>query len=160
MTNPLRPIGDQFSLWWKTVFNQETIGTYQKTIQVTVDILKETGKLIWLVLCFGLVLFQWLIDSCKQLWQQSQSWYDSIEEPKGEHLWQELSKVVSDASRSSVALALGQARGQLGLPVTEPKVAPAPKAQPVASAPANAPEPPAPKPVEVKAEAATDASEA
>jgi predicted PurR-regulated permease PerM len=158
MTNPLRPIGDQFSLWWKTVFNQETLGTYQKTIQVTVDILRETGKLVWLVLCFGLVLFQWLTDSSKQLWQQSQSWYDSIEEPKGEHLWQEMSKAISVASRSSISLALGQARGQLGLPVTETNMAPpAPQSTPVSS---KAPAPPAPAPVETKAAEATDASEA
>lgn len=136
MSNPLRPIADQFSLWLKTVFSPETATTYNKTFQVTVSILKETGKLLWLVLCFGLVLFQWIIDSSKQLWQDSKTWYDSIEEPKGEHLWEAISKVVSETSRSGVAVALGQAREQLGLPIAESKAAatpPAPKPQPAAA---------------------------
>jgi hypothetical protein len=129
MSNPLRPIADQFSLWFKTVFSQETATTYNKTFQVTVSILKETGKLLWLVLCFGLVLFQWVVDSSQQLWQESKTWYGSIEEPKGEHLWEALSKVVSETSRSSVAVALGQAREQLGLPIAaEAKAAPMPAA--------------------------------
>jgi hypothetical protein len=136
MSNPLRPIADQFSLWFKTVFSQETATTYNKTFQVTVSILKETGKLLWLVLCFGLVLFQWVVDSSQQLWQESKTWYGSIEEPKGEHLWEALSKVVSETSRSSVAVALGQAREQLGLPIAaETKAVPTP--------PAPKPQPPA-----------------
>lgn len=128
MSNPLRPIADQFSLWFKTVFSQETATTYNKTFQVTLSILKETGKLLWLVLCFGLVLFQWIVDSSQQLWQESKTWYGSIEEPKGEHLWEALSKVVSETSRSSVAVALGQAREQLGLPIAETKATPTPPA--------------------------------
>jgi hypothetical protein len=143
MSNPLRPIADQFNIWFKTVISQETATTYSKTFQVTLSILQETGKLLWLVLCFGLVLFQWIVDSGKQLWQDSQAWYGSIKEPKGEHLWEAISKVVSETSRSSVAVALGQARGQLGLPVAETKAAPVtPPAKPKPAEVNTTPPPP------------------
>lgn len=40
---------DQVNLWWKTVSDKESLNTYQKTIQTTWNILRETAKLAWLL---------------------------------------------------------------------------------------------------------------
>jgi hypothetical protein len=142
---------DQIKVWWKTVSDKDSLGTYQKTIQTTWSILRETGRLIWLVLCLGLVLVTWLWTSSKTSSQQLTNWYEGIPEPKSENLWTEVSQFLKSASQGTASKVMTQAREQLGLSAPAPApvtgavaAAPVPVAVPAPVAPAPAaPEPPA-----------------
>ena len=131
---------DQIKVWWKTVSDKDALGTYQKTLQATWNILRETGRLIWLVLCLGLVLVTWIWTSSKTSTQRLQAWYESIPEPKTEHAWTEASQLLVSAGRATATNIMAQAREQLGLPAPQP----APVIKTVAAAPAPQPATPAP----------------
>jgi hypothetical protein len=124
---------DQIKVWWKTVSDKDSLGTYQKTLQTTWNILRETGRLIWLVLCLGLVLVTWLWTSSKTSSQQLKTWYEGIPEPKSENLWTEVSQFLVSTSQGTATKVMTQAREQLGLP--------APAAAPIVKTVAAAPVP-------------------
>jgi hypothetical protein len=134
---------DQVNVWWKTVTDKESLGTFQKTIQFIWNILLETGRLLWLVLCLGLVLATWIWTSSKTSSQKLQAWYQNIPEPKSERVWAEVSQFLVSASRTTATNMMTQAREQLGLPTSE---APTPIVKAVTAAPAPpaaVPSPPA-----------------
>jgi hypothetical protein len=137
---------DQVKVWWKTVSDQESLGTYQKTIQTTWNILRETGRLLWLILCLGLVFVTWLWTTSKTSGQQLKAWYESIPEPKSENVVTEASQFLASAGRTTATKVMTQAREQLGLPAP----AAAPVVKTVAAAPA--PTPTEPEPVAAKTE--------
>jgi hypothetical protein len=137
---------DQVKVWWKTVSDRESLGTYQKTIQTTWNILRETGRLLWLILCLGLVFVTWLWTTSKTSSQQLKTWYESIPEPKSENVMTEASQFLASASRTTATKMMTQAREQLGL--STPEATPMVKA--VAAAPA--PTPTAPEPAAAKTE--------
>jgi hypothetical protein len=122
---------DQVNVWWKTISDKDSLGTFQKTILFIWNILRETGRLLWLVLCLGLVLITWIWTSSKTSSQKLQAWYESIPEPKSEHVWAEVSQFLVSTSRTTATNIMSQAREQLGLP-TE---APTPVVKAVTSAP-------------------------
>jgi hypothetical protein len=140
---------DQVKVWWKTVSDPESLGTYQKTIQTTWNILRETGRLLWLILCLGLVFVTWLWTTSKTSSQQLKTWYEGIPEPKSENVMKEASQFFGSASRTTATKMMTQAREQLGLtetaaaPVVKTVAAAAPPvAKPAASAPDSTPEDP------------------
>ncbi len=137
---------DQVKVWWKTVSDQESLGTYQKTVQTTWNILRETGRLLWLVFCLGLVFVTWLWTTSKTSGQQLRTWYEGIPEPKSENVVTQVSQFFASASRTTATKVMTQAREQLGL--SAPEVTPIVKA--VAAAPA--PTPTAPEPAAAKTE--------
>ena len=137
---------DQVKVWWKTVSDQESLGTYQKTVQTTWNILRETGRLLWLVFCLGLVFITWLWTTSKTSGQQLRTWYEGIPEPKSENVVTQVSQFFASASRTTATKVMTQAREQLGL--SAPEVTPIVKA--VAAAPA--PTPAASAPVAAKTE--------
>jgi hypothetical protein len=130
---------DQVNVWWKTVTDKDSLGTIQKTIQFIWNILLETGKLLWLVLCLGLVLATWVWTSSKTSSQKLQAWYQSIPEPKSEHVWTEASQFLVSAGRTTATNMMTQAREQLGLPALD---APTPAVAMTAAKPAAIPSPP------------------
>jgi hypothetical protein len=123
MSNPLQ---DQITVWWNTVTRAETLGAYQKVLQVTWDILRETAKLLWLFLCLGFVLLDWMSSQVTQSSREARAWWDSLAEPKIEHVGPALGQSLAAIGRSSSTTLVGQARGQLGLPVPTPSL-PKPK---------------------------------
>jgi hypothetical protein len=133
---------DQIKVWWKTVSSQDSLGTYQKTIQATWNILRETGKLLWLVLCLGLVLVTWIWTSSKTSSQKFQAWYQSIPEPKSEHVWTQASQLLVSTGRTTGTKVMTQAREQLGLPALEAPSSPTPIAKAVTAAPPSVSSPP------------------
>ncbi len=145
---------NQLNVWWQTVSSEETFNTYQKTIQITWQILQETARLLWLFLCLGLVLFTWIGETTQQSGQQLKTWVDSIPEPKAEHLWSEVSTRLSSVSRSSATSMVAQAREQLGLSTAAPKKAAALSSPPPTVTSVAAP------PEVAKAEAPTATTEA
>jgi hypothetical protein len=139
MSNPLQ---DQVTVWWNTVTSAETLGTYQKALQVTWAILRETAKLLWLFLCLGFVLFDWIGHQITRSSQNARAWWDSLAEPKVEHVGPALGQSLVAVGRSSTTTLVGQAREQLGLPAPTPslpKSTPAPKPQSAVSIAAPAP---------------------
>jgi hypothetical protein len=142
---------DQVNVWWKTVSDKDSLGTFQKTILFIWSIVRETGKLLWLVLCLGLVLGTWIWTSSKTSSQKLQAWYESIPEPKSEHVWAETSQFLVSAGRTTATNMMTQARQQLGLP--------APDATPAIEIVAAAPEVPAPAAVPPTPETVVTAEE-
>jgi hypothetical protein len=144
---------DQVKVWWKTVSDQESLGTYQKTIQTTWNILRETGRLLWLILCLGLVFVTWIWTTSKTSSQQLKTWYESIPEPKSENVMTEASQFLASASRTTATKVMTQAREQLGLPA--PTVTPVVKTVAAAAPPVAKP---AAVPVPTPAAAAPDST--
>lgn len=138
-------IKEQANVVSQLVFSGETGEIYKKMFGRTWDILRETGILLWLVVCLTFVGGEWFYRSSVSLGRSTRTWYTNFstksaetESPSMEATGEALLGTV----KSSAAYLLGQARQQLGLPELEPPTAapttPAPKA------PAPAPAPPAP----------------
>jgi hypothetical protein len=113
------PLRSQISLWWQTVSSEETLNIYQNTVQVTWKILQETAKLLWLFLCLGLVFFDWFRNTAIDSGRQLNTWVDSLQEPKAEHIWSEIVKFTKSVGQDGTTRLLGQAREQLGLSTPE-----------------------------------------
>ena len=164
------PLENQAKVWVETISSEETISSYQSVvqtlvttvkalwdaIQVTWNILKETGKLLWLFICFGLVASDWLWDSIKRLVDKVKGLTSEAGDPKSDTYFADAGKALLEASKTGAVKAVSQAREQLGLPKTERPTTAVPKA---ASKPAPKPEP-TPKSSQVPVgTAATAASE-
>lgn len=146
------PLETQAKVWADTLSSEETISAYQAVlkafvsavtalwdaIQVSWNIIKETGKLIWLFICFGLVASDWLWDGSKGLIEKVKGLTDHAGDPKSDTYIVDTGKALFEASKTSAVKAVTQAREQLGLPkdnvAAAPKAAPAPKTAPDATA--------------------------
>jgi hypothetical protein len=159
------PLETQVKAWVDTISSQETISAYRSVLQtfftavtalwdalkVSWEIIKETGKLIWLFICFGLVASDWLWDSGKKVVTQVQNVTAQSGNPKSDTYVMDTGKAFFEASKSSVVKAVSQAREQLNLPkngvanaTPAPTVAPtaAPTAAPVTKTETSQPETP------------------
>jgi hypothetical protein len=128
------------------VFSAETGETYKKTLGLTWDILRETGILIWLVICLVFVGGEWFYRNSVQLGRNTRLWYEGLGEKAA------ASEAESAAStgealltsvKSGTTFLLSRARQQLGMPEPEPMATPpAPQSKPATPEPAPAaPEP-------------------
>lgn len=100
---------------WHLLFSQETAATYQKALQLTWEIIKESGKLLWLFACLFLVIFAWGMNTSVKTGQSLRSWYDEIEEPRANHFMNEAGKALMLAGSTGANLAVSQAKNQLGI---------------------------------------------
>ena len=160
------PLETQAKVWVDTISNEKTISSYQAVfqtlmstvtalwdaIQVSWNIVKETGKLIWLFICFGLVASDWLWDSSKNLIEKVKDFSTHANDPKSDTYIVDTGKALFEASKTGAVNAVSQARKQLGLPKNNAgetvKAAPASSAPPKAtpSTPNAAPAPQAEAP--------------
>ena len=113
------------------VFSAETGETYKKTLSLTWDILRETGILIWLVICLTFVGGEWFYRNSVKLGRHTRLWYNSLGE-KTEASEAEAAASTGEALLASVqsgtSYLLSRARQQLGIPEPEPAPeAPAPQ---------------------------------
>lgn len=138
---------------WQTVSDPATAETYQKTGALTWTILKETGYLLWLVICLVLVVGEWFWKFSFENGQKVRGWINNLdtgEKASVDQLLSETGKNLLEASKSSMATVLATAKTQLGIEeasasTTTQSSAPAPTATPKVPAP-NPPAPaPAPK---------------
>jgi hypothetical protein len=137
-------ISAQANKLWQIVSAPDTASTYQKTITVTWQILKETALLLWLVVCLVLVLFDWIGSTAVKLGQQTKTWFDNLQSSNTDQMASEAGKSLLEVGKTGITSAVSLARGQLGLPEKPATPAPAPMAS---SKPAPAPAPvPAPPP--------------
>ncbi|UBF26151.1 hypothetical protein K9N68_32280 [Kovacikia minuta CCNUW1] len=132
----------------KIVTDQSTAATYQQALAVTWTILKETGYLLWLVVCLGLVFGDWVWKTGYRTGWNFRGWLNSFEQPSADQVLSETGKSILEVGKSTAANAIAAAKEQLGIenkpepplvasPPRPPKPAPAPEKVPVAT-----PEPP------------------
>ncbi|MDX2229624.1 MAG: hypothetical protein NW220_08300 [Leptolyngbyaceae cyanobacterium bins.349] len=121
---------------WQLISNPSTGDAYKQTLALTWTILKETGLLLWLVICLVLVLGDWFWKYSFQAGQNTRNWVNELQtqsttptESSGD-FWSQTGKSLLAAGQNSVNAALNTARGQLGI---EAPPAPTPKA--IAAAP-------------------------
>lgn len=141
-----KQIQTQASKVWQTVTDPATGETYKKTIDLTWTIVRETGYLVWLVICLVLVLGDWIWKTGYRTGWATREWINNLEKPSADRLLSETGKNLLEVSKSGAALAISTAKEQLGiedtdepLPVSKPKPEPvkvaAPEPKPLAVAP-------------------------
>lgn len=130
-------IQTQAAKLWQTVKDPETVESYKKTGLITWTLIKETGYLLWLVVCLVLVLGEWIWKSGYRAGWNFRGWINSLERPTTDRLLSETGRSLLTASKAGVAIALSTAKEQLGIE-NEPEPV-AVSAAP--SPPAVAPEP-------------------
>jgi hypothetical protein len=122
------------------VFSAETGEAYKKTLGLTWDILRETGILIWLVICLTFVGGEWFYRNSVQLGRNARLWYNSLgEKPEGSEAEAAAStgEALLSSVKSGTTYLLSRARDQLGLPEPEAMPQPSvPQKQPAAPDPA------------------------
>jgi hypothetical protein len=141
-------IQTQASKVWQTVTDPSTAATYQQTLTVTWSILKETGYLLWLVVCLVLVFGEWIWKTGYRTGWNFRGWINSFEQPSADQVLSETGKSILEVGKTTAAAAIAAAKDQLGIEdkpepplVTSsprpPKPDPVPQPTPVAT-----PEPP------------------
>ncbi len=123
----------------------DTFAAYQKALQITWEIIKETALLIWLVICLVLVLGDWFWKTATQLGQSTRSWFTNMQEVSSDQVATETGKALLTAGSSTINFTLNKAREQLGLPIPEEPPAPVEVTPPPAPKPVAAPKVEAPK---------------
>jgi hypothetical protein len=121
--------------------NPQTATTYRQAGTLTWSIIRETGLLVWLVICLVLVAGEWLVKNTNQVVDSVQTWLETSDQPQPdaaaskstEERFSETSKTVLEASKTGLTKAVALAKSQLGIESSAPS-APA--------APASAPNPP------------------
>ena len=106
------------------IFSASTGETYQKTLTLTWSILRETGILLWLVLCLFFVGAEWFWKNSVALGRSARTWYENLSAPKAEEpksaseVGQSLMSVIGSSTESL----LFQAKQQLGIPAEPPGI--------------------------------------
>jgi len=134
------------------IFDAETGATYKKTVTLTWAILRETGVLLWLVVCLLFVGAEWFWQKSITLGQSTRGWYEGLNEPRDEAPKSptEMGQSALSALGTGTATLLYQAKKQLGIEAQTPAAQPPPP--PVKAAPA--PEPVKPTEAAIAAAAA------
>lgn len=127
---------------WQMLSAPETGKTYQQAWTATVQILKETGLLLWLVVCLFLVFFDWFWKFSIKSGSDLREWFNTLERPSPERIVSESGRTLLTVGQDSLNKVLTQARAQLGLP--QPAIAPAASARPAAPPPEVPPAAPTP----------------
>jgi hypothetical protein len=162
-------IKDQANLVSQLVFSTETGDIYKKALTRTWDILRETGLLLWLVICLTFVGGEWFYRKSVKLGRDTRAWYEGLKTKdtattNGQTM-QSTGQALLNSVQSSTAYLLTQARKQLGLKEPEPTSTPpatsvsysAPAAKPPVAPPPSSPTAPVPPP-EIASVSDTDRS--
>ncbi|BAU10719.1 hypothetical protein LEP3755_12110 [Leptolyngbya sp. NIES-3755] len=111
-------IKEQAAKLWQLLIDPETFGAYRSVVMTTWSILRETGVLLWLVVCLVLVVGEWGSKTAIAIGQGMRGWMDRISST--EQLAPETGKALLEAGKSTVSFTLNQAKSQLGIVVSEP----------------------------------------
>jgi hypothetical protein len=122
------------------IFAADTGATYQKTLILTWKILRETGLLLWLILCLVFVGGEWFWKTSIRLGHKTRNWYEELQTPTVEESKSatEMGQSALNALSSGAETLLYKAKKQLGIDA-EP---PAPKPAKPVSPPTSEPTPP------------------
>jgi hypothetical protein len=136
-----KQIQTQASKLWQTITDPSTAETYQKTGTLTWTILKETGYLLWLIVCLVLVAGDWFWKFSYGTGFRFRNWINNLDQPRSTSgdVWGETGKNLLEVSKTGLAKAVATAREQLGIEATPaPLEVPTPAPVPPAAAPAAA----------------------
>jgi hypothetical protein len=114
------PISSQATKLWQILSAPSTAETYKQALLLTWSILRETGTLIWLGLCFVLVGLDWFWTGSINLGRNFRNWFDNLETTRTDQIASEAGKAFLSVTQNSVAFTVSQAREQLGLPEKQP----------------------------------------
>lgn len=133
----------QASKLWDLIFSEETGETYQKTLNLTGTILKESAQLIWLIICSVFVFGAWFGDASMKTGNGLRTWIDRQNNPslapaEDKKPLAETGKALLANGRSGFDNFLNTAREQLGLDPVEPTPVRKPSFKAAASKPAAA----------------------
>lgn len=142
----MEKIKTQASKLGELVFDSDTGATYQKTVTLTWAILRETGVLLWLVICLVFVGAEGFWKKSIALGQSTRGWYEGLKEPSEEEPKSatEMGQSALSALGTGAETLLYQAKKQLGMDA-EP---PAPKPPKLKAKDAPSPDPAPVKPTE------------
>jgi len=110
-----QPVKEQATKVWQTITAPETAETYKKTGALTWGILKDTGYLLWLVLCLGLVVWK---TGYKTGWDVRE-WVNNLDKTKPELPTADSGKSVLESLKTTMGNTLAAARNQLGIAETD-----------------------------------------
>ncbi len=139
MSNQVKTQADKL---WKTITDPSTASTYQNTVKVTWSILKETGLLLWLVICLGLVFGEWIWKTGYRTGWNVRGWINNVDKPSPDKLLNETGKSLTELGKTVAASTIAAAKNQLGienkpeppLVMSAPRPTPAPEPAKVESA--------------------------
>ncbi|MDB9528280.1 hypothetical protein PN498_19970 [Oscillatoria sp. CS-180] len=120
------------------LFAADTGATYKKAVVLTWDILRETGVLLWLIICLVFVAGEWFWKSSINLGQRTRDWYEGLQQPDDTETEPKtianMSKSAADSLASGTETLLYRAKQQLGIQA-EPPAPKLPKPKPSISQP-------------------------
>lgn len=146
---------------WGIIKDPATGATYTKTVSTTWLILKETGYLLWLVVCLTLVFGDWIWRTGYRTGWSTREWINNFEKPSTDRAPQDAAQGLLEASKSALTNAIATAKNQLGI---EDTPEPLPTRASIAATPTPTPAPkpnptPAPEPVFTPSKAPTPKTE-
>jgi hypothetical protein len=100
----------------KLISDPGTLGSYQQTLAVTLNILKETAVLAWFVLCLSLVAIDWFWHSSIATGQKARTWLSELKTVDSNEIPNQVSQGMLTAGKSGISYVVAQARDQIGLP--------------------------------------------
>ncbi|WP_204138709.1 hypothetical protein [Halomicronema sp. CCY15110] len=125
------------------IFAAETGATYKKTLTLTWSILRETGVLLWLVVCLVFVGAEWFWQKSILLGQSARAWYEGLQ--ASSETESKSATEIGQSALSAVGTGAGtllyQAKKQLGIDA-EPPALKSQKTKAETPTPPPAPEPP------------------
>ncbi|MGF1461036.1 MAG: hypothetical protein ACFBSG_18655 [Leptolyngbyaceae cyanobacterium] len=134
------------------LFSADTGATYKKTVALTWAIIRETGILLWLVVCLMFVGGEWFWYRSIALGQAARSWYEGLSQPSEEapKTASEIGQSAASAIATATETLLYQAKQQLGIEVEPPTSKP----RKVTTKPLSQPAPESAKPTQTALAAA------
>lgn len=129
------------------LFSTETSATYSKAIGRTWEILRETGILLWLVICLVFVGAEWFWYTAIRLGHQGRAWYEALQTPSpgGAKSASQIGQSLLLSLSSGTETLLYRAKQQLGIeaepPVPKVVAAQSSPASTIASQPGTPPPP-------------------
>jgi len=134
-------IQSQASKVWQTVSDPATSASYQQTLTLTWTILKETGYLLWLVVCLVLVFGEWIWKTGYRTGWATRNWINNFEKPSSDRFLSEAGKSLLEVGKAGATMAISTAKGQLGIEEAPEPVKVSPSTAPAVPAKAAVPEP-------------------
>ncbi|XHX77028.1 MAG: hypothetical protein RBJ76_21705 [Stenomitos frigidus ULC029] len=136
-------IQSQAARVWGIVKDPTTGAAYTQVFAITWLILKETGYLLWLVICLTLVFGDWVWRTGYRTGWSTREWINNFEKPDTDRVAQDAGQGLLEASKSALSGAIATAKQQLGIEdKSEPLLASASSVStPAAPRPTPAPTP-------------------
>jgi hypothetical protein len=109
------PIFAQINKLRQIVSASETLNTYTQAIVLTWTILKETGILLWLILCLVIVGFDWFWTQSIAAGQRFRLWLNQFQATDSDQIAAHMGQEILTVSKASLDYTIAQAREQIGL---------------------------------------------